>query len=202
MAPQDYQITKVDLGKPNRKTDMKFFEVSNKKIAERVWKDGQDKQEMKETIKSMAQYINAVLHPEAKPISEMSVIVDVSSVANQQSLENLHKCKAVAKIAGEWVLDVLHNTVKHIGHLDQASKEILNISKKVETSNDGYEKERNNWSKIVIWLEDVQELGLQKFLAECPVAGLDEKSLYVIKDCIEWRNEVLTEGISEVKEAL
>ena len=62
----------------------------------------------------------------------------------------MHKCKAVAKIAGEWVLDVLHNTVKHIGHLDQASKEILNISKKVETSNDGYEKERNNWSKIVM----------------------------------------------------
>ena len=78
----------------------------------------------------------------------------------------------------------------------------MNISKKVETSNDGYEKERNNWSKIVIWLEDVQEFGLQKFLAECPVAGLDEKALYVIKDCIEWRNEVLTQGISVVKEAL
>ena len=39
VAPQDYQITKVDLGKANRKTDMKFFEVSNKKITERVWKD-------------------------------------------------------------------------------------------------------------------------------------------------------------------
>ena len=134
---------------------MKFFEVSNKKITERVWKDGQDKQEMKETIKSMAQYINAILHPKAKLISEMLAIIDVSSLTNQQSLENLHKCKAVAKIAGEWVLDVLHNTVKHIGHLDQALKEILNISKKVETSNYGYDKERNNWSKIVMWLEDV-----------------------------------------------
>ena len=51
IALQDYQITKVDLGKGNRETDMKFFEVSNKKIIERVWKDGQDKQEMKETIK-------------------------------------------------------------------------------------------------------------------------------------------------------
>ena len=108
----------------------------------------------------MAQYINALLHSEAKPISEMSAIVDISFVVNQQSLENLHKCKVVAKIAGEWVLDVLHNTVKHISHLEQASKEILNISKKVETSNHGYEKERNNWSKIVIWLDDVQELSL------------------------------------------
>ena len=73
---------------------------------------------MKEKNKSMAQYINAILHPKAKPISEMLAIVDVSSVTKQQSLENLHKCKVVAKIAGEWVLDVLHNTVKHISHLD------------------------------------------------------------------------------------
>ena len=43
VAPQDYQITKVDLGKGNRETDLEFFEVSNKKITQRVWKDGQDK---------------------------------------------------------------------------------------------------------------------------------------------------------------
>ena len=71
------------MGKGNREIDMKFFEVSNKKIAERLWKDGHDKQEMKEMIKRMAQYINAILHPEAKPISEMSVVVDVSSLTNQ-----------------------------------------------------------------------------------------------------------------------
>ena len=51
-------------------------------------------------------------------------------------------------------------------------------------------------------MEDVQELSLQKFQTECPMADLDEKALYVIKDCIEWRNEVLTQGISEIKEAL
>ena len=106
------------------------------------------------------QYINAILHLEAKPICEMSAIIDVSFVTNHQSLENLHKCKAVEKIVGQWVLDVLHNTIKHIGHLDQASKEILNIAKKVEVSNEGYEKERNNWAKVVMWLEDVQELNL------------------------------------------
>ena len=111
----------------------------------------------------MAQYINAILHPEAKPISEMSTIIDVSFVTNQQSLKNIHKCKVVAKIVGEWVQDVLHNTVKHVGHLDQALKEISNIAKKVEVRNEGYEKEKNNWAKVAMWLEDVQELGLQKF---------------------------------------
>ena len=98
----------------------------------------------------MAQYINAILHPKAKPISEMSVIIDVSSATNQQSLENLYKCKVVAKIAGKWVHDVFHNTIKHIGHLDQASKEISNIAKKVEVRNEGYEKERNNWAKVAM----------------------------------------------------
>ena len=34
------------------------------------------------------------------------------------------------------------------------------------------------------------------------MAGLDQKALYVIKDCIEWRNEELMQGIYEVKEAL
>lgn len=100
LAPQDCQITKVDLGKGNYEVDMEFFEASNKKIAHRMWKDGQ---EMKETIKNMTQYINAILHPEAKLINDMSAIIDVSSTTNQQSLENLHKCKSVGKIVGEWV---------------------------------------------------------------------------------------------------
>ena len=56
---------------------------------------------MKETIKNMVQYINSILHLEAKLISEMSTIIDVSSTTNQQSLENLYKCKAIAKIVGE-----------------------------------------------------------------------------------------------------
>ena len=150
----------------------------------------------------MAQYINAILHLEAKPIYEISAIIDVSSATNQQSFENLHKWKAIVKIAGEWVQDVLHNTIKHIDHLDQASKEILNIAKKVEVRNEGYEKERNNWEKVVMWLEDVQELGLQKFQATCLVAGLDKKAPYVIKDYIKWIHEVLTQGVSKIKEAL
>ena len=62
---------------------MEFFEASNKTIAHRVSKDGHDKQEMIETIKNMKKYINAILHPKAKPISEMLAIVDVSSATNQ-----------------------------------------------------------------------------------------------------------------------
>ena len=62
---------------------MIFFEDSNKKIADRVWKDAQDKKEMKEAMKNMAQYINAILHLKEKPINEMLAIVDVTSTTNQ-----------------------------------------------------------------------------------------------------------------------
>ena len=103
LTPQDYQISKIDLGKGSRVVDMNCFEASNKKIADRVWKDAQDKQEMKEAMKNMAQYINAILHPEPKPINEMSAIVDVTSTTNQQFLDNLQKCKAVTKIVEKWM---------------------------------------------------------------------------------------------------
>ena len=56
--------------------------------------------------------------------------------------------------------------------------------------------------KVVLWIEEIQGFSLQKFKAKCPVAGLDEKTLFVIKDCIEWRNEALAQAISEIKEIL
>ena len=135
---------------------MKFFEASNKKIADRVQKDAQDKQDMKEAKKSMAQYINVIPHPKPKPLSEMSAIVDVTSTTNQQFLDNLQKCKAIAKMAEEWLQYVLSETMKQVNLLDKASKETIVIIKKVESSNEGYEKERNNWAKLVLWLEDIQ----------------------------------------------
>ena len=52
-------------------------------------------------MKQMAQYINAILHPDPKPINQMSAIVDVNSAVNQQFLDSLQRCKTVAKIAEE-----------------------------------------------------------------------------------------------------
>ena len=51
-------------------------------------------------------------------------------------------------------------------------------------------------------MEDIQEFGLQKFQAECPVASLDDKTLYLIKDYTEGRNEVLVQGMTKIKEIL
>ena len=43
MTSQDYQVSKVDLGKGSREFDMKNFKFSNKKIVDWVWKDAKDK---------------------------------------------------------------------------------------------------------------------------------------------------------------
>ena len=39
LTPQDYQVSRIDLGKGSHTVDMKIFEASNKNIAEKVWKD-------------------------------------------------------------------------------------------------------------------------------------------------------------------
>lgn len=80
----------------------------------------------------------------------MSIIVDVSSSANQQFLDNLQKCKAVAKVSEEWLQFVLRKIVKQISLLDKASKETTTIIKKVESNNEGFEKERKNWVKVAL----------------------------------------------------
>ena len=79
----------MDLGKGNRETDMKIFEVSNKKIVERVLKDAKDKQHMKEMMRSMAQFIHAIQHPKPVPLSEMPAFVDVKSPINQKFMDHL-----------------------------------------------------------------------------------------------------------------
>ena len=83
LTPQDYQVSKIDLGNGSKEVDMKIFEASEKIIVDRVWKDAQDNQDMKEAMRSMAQYISSILHLEPKALSEISEIVDVTSPTNK-----------------------------------------------------------------------------------------------------------------------
>ena len=50
--------------------------------------------------------------------------------------------------------------------------------------------------------EEIQGFRLRRFQAKCSMAGLDDKTLYVIKDCIEWKNEALVQGVTKIKEIL
>lgn len=74
--------------------------------------------------------------------------------------------------------------------------------RKIESNVDVHEKEKTNWVKQVSWMNEVQEYDLQNFLIERSMIGLDDKTFYVIKDYIEWRNEAITQGISKIKEFL
>lgn len=150
----------------------------------------------------MTQYINVMLHPEPKPLNEMLAMVDVSSSTNQQFLDNLQKYKVVAKMNEEWLQLILKETEQQIRLLDKASKETIVMTKKVESNNKGFEKERNNWVKVVLWTEEIQRFGSQNFQVECPITGLDDETLHLIKDCIEWRNEVLVHVVTKIKEIL
>ena len=150
-------------------------------------------------MRSRAQYINAILHPKPKPLNQMSTTMDVFCLANQEFINKLQKCKVVARTSKEWFQFVLSETMKQISLLDKDSKETTSIIKKVKSNNEGFEKERNNWIKLVLQIEEIQRFGLQRFQIECPMAGLDDKTLYVIKDCMKQRNESLVQIVSEIK---
>ncbi len=94
---------------------------------------------MKEAIKNMAQYINAILHLEPNLLNQMSALVDVLSSTNQQFLDNLLKCKVVAKTFKEWLQYILKKIEEQIRLLEKATKETIIIPKKVESSNESFE---------------------------------------------------------------
>lgn len=51
-------------------------------------------------------------------------------------------------------------------------------------------------------MEEIQGFGLQIFQVECPIAGLDDTILYIIKDCIECQKEALVQRVTKIKEIL
>ena len=56
--------------------------------------------------------------------------------------------------------------------------------------------------KVVLWIKEIQGFSLQKFQVEWPITGLNERTLFVIKEYIEWTNKALAQAISEIKEIL
>ena len=81
-------------------------------------------------------------------------------------------------------------------------KKLLSYQEAQIKHRESHEKEKGDWVKEGSWMEEVQEYGLYKFHVEWPIPRLDDKILYVIKDCIEWRNKVITQCVFEIKELL
>ena len=63
-------------------------------------------------------------------------------------------------------------------------------------------KEKGNWVKEVLWIDEIQGYGLHKLLSKCLLVGIDDKKFHVIQECIEWINEVIMKGVAKVKEIL
>ena len=70
----------------------------------------------------------------------MSTIFDIKSPSNQQFLDNLRKCKAIAKTFKEWVQIVQNETIKQVDLLSNTQKDTSTIVKKVELNIERYEK--------------------------------------------------------------
>lgn len=103
IAIQDYEILKADLGKGTRDADMKIFEVSNKKISSRIWKEDKDKREMKEALRRMVDYIYAIQNLGPMPLSKLLATLELKSPANQKFIDQIQRNMMVEKTFGDWI---------------------------------------------------------------------------------------------------
>lgn len=80
-------VEKVNLGVGTWATDVFHLEASTKKMLNRTWKDEKDKHEMKEILRRMVEYIEAINNPNLQPLLEILVSLDPKSPSNQKNLE-------------------------------------------------------------------------------------------------------------------
>lgn len=104
---KDFSIEKIDLGTASRATDTKHLESSNKRMLSRTWKDEKDKRELKQVVKQMAEYINAIHHPSPQPLSQVSQSFDPKSPMNQNLLDKVQRNRMMVVTFDEWLESII-----------------------------------------------------------------------------------------------
>lgn len=55
---------------------------------------------------------------------------------------------------------VQNEAITQVNLLSDTCKETSIVTKKVESNIEGYEREKNNWMKVVLWIDEIQGYGL------------------------------------------
>lgn len=75
-----------------RATYVSHLEALTKRIVTRTWKDEKDKQELKETLRHMEEYIEEIHSLDPQPLSQIPSSFNPKSPANQRVLEQIQEC--------------------------------------------------------------------------------------------------------------
>lgn len=79
---QDFVVERIKIGTASRATYVLHLEASTKKIITRTWKDEKDKHQMKEMLRRMVEYIEAINDPNPQPLSQLPMSFDPKSPTN------------------------------------------------------------------------------------------------------------------------
>lgn len=86
-------VEKVNIGTSSQATYVLHLEASRKNITTRTWKDERDKNELKESLKQMTEYIDAIHGPDLQPLSAQPTLFDPKSPSNQKFLIEVQRIK-------------------------------------------------------------------------------------------------------------
>lgn len=82
VMPQDYTVEKTILSPTSRATYIKIWTVGNTRISRCIWKDQKDKQELKQSLCMMVEYIHTLQSPDTRALPNAISIIDVTSPTN------------------------------------------------------------------------------------------------------------------------
>lgn len=113
-GPDDFEITKVELGKMSRDTDNHFFQVSAKKMLTHLEKDGWEKRELKRHISVLAQFIDGTSYLGAIPISHAIENFDPTSLENKKLMNQVQQAKSIVEAVEKWIEQIIKDGEKYI----------------------------------------------------------------------------------------
>lgn len=132
ITEKDFVFEKIDLGVTSRAVYAKHLETSTKIILTRTWKDEKDKNEMKQIIMKMAQYINAIQDPNPQPLSQVPLSFDPRSPMNQRLLDQVQRSQMVADVFSEWLESISQQGTSYIFDLVKVFENAESVGKKLE----------------------------------------------------------------------
>lgn len=99
----DFTVEKINLGVASRAVDAKHLESYKKRMLSRTWKDEKDKQELKQVVTQMIEYINIIHHLSPQPLTHTILSFDPKSPVNQKLLDQNQRGHMIAEVFDEWL---------------------------------------------------------------------------------------------------
>lgn len=153
--------------------------------------------EIKDIMRSMAKYIEAINNPNLQPISHTPTSFDPKSPINQKKIEQIQNCRLIKDVVVDWLDEIQKIGGKYFVDLSKVHDDANTVTKELENEIVKWKNEEAEWVKREAQMRKVQKYGVMKFLSEKPVPGLGDNILYICQQNVEWRNFFVRQAYEE-----